>query len=784
MQSIAMLLGTLTLAVFLGVPRPASAAVAITPGDPPAESANPFVLMHAQDPVQWHAWTPETLALARREGRAILLSIGFSACFWCDAMERETFTDPGVASLMNGWFINVLVDREQRPDLDRTYGLAARVLGAPAGWPNNVFLTPDLQPFAASGYLPKDDDAYGQTGFVSLLKRVHEDWTDDPEAARAVAARTIERMRAGSAAPAPSPAATAPVDIPAWQATARERLLARIDWKKGGFATGAGKEPEAPSLGLLLELVAARPDPQVEQALRITLDAMAAGGVRDQLGGGFHRYSVDDSWSIPHFETMLTDNAQLLALYARAADLLHARFYARIAESAADMIDHALSAPDGCFFTSRGSQIDGVEGAPYWWSRPEIEAVLGREETARFLAVYAIASDSPAGDGVERGVLRLRMPLAQTASRAGFPEPAAMLDAFAADRGKLEAARTAAPQPAADHKIVASANGLAIAALAQAGPAMRHADYVASVRLAGERIWSTCWNAEQALLCHAANGGTPEPGYLEDYALLGEGYLALGAATGETVWRERAASLADALLRRFGRPDGGLASAPEAVLLPAVDAADRAEPSGTSGALGLLLGLSQEGENARYAEAAARLMLGQLAGAIAARPEAWPAALSILGREQPTLARALAQYPLTPAPVAQVPGLDTSDHAHVTVRVSRPAGQAHVTLVVTVAIEDGYHVNANPASSENLVPTSLRLDSGPAVTISYPPPHRFAPRFAPGGLDVYEGTVRIEAELAADALPPGTTLDGTIEMQACNTQTCLLPSTVPVRFEG
>ncbi|MFL5332181.1 MAG: DUF255 domain-containing protein [Geminicoccaceae bacterium] len=256
MRAIPKLLGSLTLAVLLGMPGPAPAAIA--PGNPAAEATNPFVRMHAQDQVQWHAWTPETLALARREGRPILLSIGFSACFWCDAMERETFADPGVASLMNAWFVNVLVDREQRPDLDRTYGLAASVLGAPAGWPNNVFLTPDLQPFAASGYLPRDDDAYGQTGFVSSLKQAHEGWTDEPQAARAVAARTIERMRAGSTAQSPA----APVDVPAWLATARERLLARIDWKKGGFATGAGKEPEAPSLGLLLEM-AKRPDPQI-----------------------------------------------------------------------------------------------------------------------------------------------------------------------------------------------------------------------------------------------------------------------------------------------------------------------------------------------------------------------------------------------------------------------------------------------------------------------------------------------------------------------------------------
>ncbi|MFL5332180.1 MAG: thioredoxin domain-containing protein, partial [Geminicoccaceae bacterium] len=246
---------------------------------------------------------------------------------------------------------------------------------------------------------------------------------------------------------------------------------------------------------------------------------MAAGGVRDQLGGGFHRYSVDESWSIPHFETMLTDNAQLLGLYARAADLLQVPFYARIAEGAADTIQHALSSPDAGFFTSRASQIDGVEGAPYLWSRPEIAAVLGSDETARFLAVYAIASDSPAADGMERGVLRLRMPLAQTAQNTGFADPAAMLDALASDRGKLASARATAPQPAADDKIVASANGLAIAALAQAGPALRHPEYVASARRAAERVWRACWNAGQALLYHAASGGPPEPGYLDDYAL-------------------------------------------------------------------------------------------------------------------------------------------------------------------------------------------------------------------------------------------------------------------------
>ncbi len=767
---------------------PVAAGAAPTAAPPPytnrlIDSADPYLLLHAHNPVDWYPWGPEAFAKARAEGKPIFLSIGYSTCYWCHVAETTIYSNSAIAKLMNRWFVNVKVDREERPDVDRLYMDATTMLDGHGAWPNNLFLTPDGAPFYAGSYFPPKDDG-DQPGFPKVLAAIHDLWVD--HRAEQVTPAATEMMKALRALAAKhDEAGTLPVVPRAWLSTAAQMLLPGIDPVNGGLGSpkSGPKFPQVPALDLLAADARLDEDAPAAAALAKTLDAMAYGGIDDQLGGGFFRYATEPTWSIPHFEKMLTDNAQLLALTTSQAKATGDALDRDTAMAVARFLLRDMQLAGGGFATALDAETDGVEGLTYLWTRQQVEDVLGAAETERFLAVYALTplpeQRGAAAGGPPAGVLRLRLPVAETLARTGVADPTALIASMAPSRGKLLAARAARPQPARDDKVVTGWNGLAIGALAQAGQTFASPSFTAAAVKAAAFIWDHAHDPASGALAHqifegkAAIEGTPE-----DYAALGVGYLDLADATGNATWSRRATQLADAMLQRFLQPDGRFEAG--AGLLPVAlgDDEDADLPSGTASALALLGRLAAAPDGGRFAAAQAR-MATRLAGTIGAHPATWPSAVVALAEHPPSQTALAAAAPTaikvasTAAPTEpHVPA--TSDHVRASAATTRtPDGEI---VTVTLDVDPSYHINAHVPSLDYLVPTELAFTGAAAGTVAYPTARSFQPAFSKTALSVYEGEVTLTA-----TLPKGSAgWHATVTAQACDAHTCLPPSTLPV----
>ena len=740
-------------------------------------SADPYLLLHAHNPVDWYPWGPEAFAKARAENKPIFLSIGYSTCYWCHIAEKEIYSDPAIAALMNKWFVNIKVDREERPDVDRLYIIATQMLTEHGAWPNNLFLTPDLKPFYAGSYFPPKDGPNGP-GFPTVLAAIHDLWANhradkiDPAANEVFVA--LSKIEQGQAKGAP-----VPVEPLVWLKQASQAMLRRVDPVNGGFGdpTSGQKFPQAPSLELLLS-TSERGDAGAREALTAALDAMAYGGIHDQLAGGFHRYTTEPTWSVPHFEKMLYDNAQLLRVYAGAYALTKAPLDRAIALDIAAYLMRDMSEPGGGFATAQDAETGGIEGATTLWTRAQIEAVLGAAEAKRFLAAYALA---PVPDETQAGVLRIRLPL-------GTSAPLAILDAFAADRAKLLTARAARVQPLRDDKIVIALNGLVIDAFARVSVDLDAPALLAPAEAAAARLWTGAYDAKTGLLKHQIFDGKAEgDGYLDDYAMLGDGFLSLAEAAKKPIWRQRGETLADALVARFLRPDGRLAAGAGVDALPVSleDGEDSDVPSGASAALSLLTRLAARPEGQRFAAPAASIAT-HLSARIAKSPAAWPSAIVALVANPPSAASlaAATAAPVSVAnaevPRASVPGVpSTADHVHASAAFE--PGPDGDTIAVTLRIDSGFHVNSHKPTLDYLVPTDVTFVGVGAKGVSYPPSMLFRSAFAPDGIAVYEGDVSFVATFAKGSLAGLKSLDGSIAAQACDKQTCLPPATLPIK---
>ena len=731
------------------------------------DSHDSYLLLHAHNPVDWYPWGPQAFAVAKRENKPIFLSVGYSTCYWCHVAEREIYSDPKIAKLMNKWFVNIKVDREQRPDVDRVYMLATRILTGGGGWPNNVFLTPDRKPFFAGSYFSPTDQA-DRPGFSTILKTLHRAWKDDPAKVNQVGQRVyqamkqVEQQMAAAGGPAPAPAQ--------WLKENAQRVAAQYDARNRGF--GGGGSTMFPNEPLLSMLLADYQQDHTQRSLDMvtaTLTAMAEGGVMDQLAGGFHRYSIDPQWNIPHFEKMLDDNAQLLGIYARAYQMTKQPLFKQVALRTAHYLVTEMHDPRGGFYNAQDAQVDGVEGASYVWTRKQIESVLGTAGAKRFFAMYTLTS-MPQGRGGQTpspgGVLRLDR---QKADRLAAQHTlASRLDALAPLRGKLLAARNQRPQPARDETIVTAGNALAILGFLQAGQAL-HAPALTRVAIdTATWEWTHAYDEKSGILRHQFfQGHAGDSGFLDDYALLGQAFLAVHRVTGEAVWRRRAQQLADAMLNRFERPDGQLASTTDAgdlLITPPVEG-DLVRPSGPSAAVALLLGLAADGGDTRYAQAVRR-ELTPLSAPIQAEPYNWGAMVANVSR--PRFIALLKEGGAMPQAVAGLP--NSANHVHARAYLDS-AGVVHVTVV----IDDGYHINANPASDANLIPTTLTVASLSKLKVDYPSAQTFKAPFARKGVAVYTKRVELLAHLPHASASP---VQVKLRVQACNDQSCLAPATI------
>ena len=576
-----------------------------------AREASPYLQQHAGNPVDWYPWGPEALEKAKREDKPILLSIGYSACHWCHVMERESFENEAIAAAMNASFISVKVDREERPDLDQVYQLVVQLMGRSGGWPLTVFLTPDQRPFFGGTYFPPTE-RYGMPGFPKVLEAVAEAYREKREEVDTQAAELTKAIADVGRGPTDDAHAMSPELL----ASAVKKLTARFDDVHGGF----GERPKFPNPTCVEMLLRARDVPRV----RKTLDAMRAGGIWDHLGGGFHRYSTDEKWLVPHFEKMLYDNAQLLRVYADAWRTTGEPLYARTARAISAYVTREMTSPEGAFFSTQDADSEGEEGKFFVWTPREIDDACARDaDAARAAKVAFHVTDEGNFEGGAATVLSTPSSHGDVAKALGMTLEDTE-GAIERARGMMFAAREKRPKPFRDEKILASWNALMAGSLAKAGAALGDPGMVDAARRALEFVESKLivheGESRARVLRHCMGDVLRGPGFLDDHAFVGDAALDLYEAAGEPKWVRLAQRLAESILLHFhDAKDGGFFFAPddgEAILVRAKDPYDHAVPGGASVACRLLLRLGTL-VDPKYAEPATRSVENLSAAAIA-----------------------------------------------------------------------------------------------------------------------------------------------------------------------
>ena len=522
-------------------------------------SASPYLRQHRDNPVHWQPWDDEALAAARRLDRPIFLSIGYSACHWCHVMAEESFSDPEIAALLNESFVCIKVDREERPDIDQIYMGALQAMGRQGGWPLSAWLTPDGAPFFGGTYFPPEDSR-GLPAFRRVCESLAGAWSEDRERVLRGANELSDYLQRS----------LAPALVPGEPSTAMfagltEAAAGWFDASVPGFAAPpryAPKFPQAPHLGMLLEH-----DARSREMATATLEAMRRGGIHDQLGGGFHRYSTDREWRVPHFEKMLYDNAQLASVYLRASEWTGSVAFATAGRRTLDYLLRELQSPEGGFWSSQDAQSEGVEGKFFVWSRPEVEAIVGdaAEEVCDVFGVTASGN----WEGVN--VLTLAATRPETAS-------------FEAAVAALFAARSERVRPATDDKILVAWNGLAIEALCDGYRTLGERRWLDAAQRAGRFLLERCVR-EGRVRRSWQGGAAPFPGYLEDHGALACALLALFECDADPRWLEAARDVVDGAVARFSAEDGSFyftADDHEQLLARSKNAGEGAMPSGVA----------------------------------------------------------------------------------------------------------------------------------------------------------------------------------------------------------
>ena len=547
---------------------------------------SPYLLQHASNPVDWYPWGPEALQAAKTQNRPILLSIGYSACHWCHVMERESFENEAIASIMNQHFVCIKVDREERPDLDEIYMQATVTLNhGQGGWPMTVFLTPDQEPFFAGTYFPPDD-RWGRPGFPSLLKKISEAWETDAAGLTNQAHQLTERLKNELKAVSPVSVSASVLDEAVIQ------FRENFDERHGGFGS-APKFPPAAGLSLLLRCYRRTGESRTLQMVTRTLDAMAAGGIYDHIGGGFARYSTDERWLVPHFEKMLYDNALLARTYLEAYQVTKQASYRQITMEVLDYILREMTDPAGGFYSATDADSEGVEGKFFVWTPAEVQAVLqNTEDTRRFCACYDITDQ---GNWEHRSIPNRLRPIEAVLKELNLTIDE-LSETIQRVRPLLYRARQARVPPGLDDKIITAWNGMMISAMAEAGRVLGISRYIDGAMKAADFLLLVHRTAEGTLLRTSRQGRAHLDGVLEDYAYLAEGLIDLYEACGQERYLTTALQLGERMVDSFQDEDQGgfytTAKTHETLIIRAREGADGATPSGNAVAVSALARLS------------------------------------------------------------------------------------------------------------------------------------------------------------------------------------------------
>ena len=550
-----------------------------------ASETSPYLLQHAHNPVDWFPWGPEAFELARREDRPVLLSVGYSACHWCHVMERESFENDDIAALMNRLFVSIKVDREERPDVDQIYMQAVQSMTGRGGWPMTVFLTPDGVPFYGGTYFPPVD-RHGMPAFPRLLQSIADAYHGRRGEVLEAGRQLVETMQQSERLTRSASALTKEVLVGAYLG-----LSGEFDERDGGLGQ-APKFPQPMAWEAILRVWKRTGDPRALEMLRQTLTRMARGGIYDQLGGGFHRYSVDGQWLVPHFEKMLYDNAQLASLYLHGWLATGEPEYRRVTEETLDYVLREMTHPAGGFYSAQDADSEGVEGKFFVWSPEEIRAVLGDATLARAALAYWGVDDGPNFEG--HSILFVPREPAEVAQTLGV-SPDELAARIAGARQTLYAHREKRIHPGLDDKVLASWNGLMLSALAEAASALGRPDYLAAAVRNAELLTSAM--VRDGRLLRSWKGGQARiTGYLEDHAMVGAGLLALYEATFDRRWLDESRRLAEETLRLFWNTERetffDTGHDQESLVVRPRNIFDNAVPSGTSVTIEWLLRLA------------------------------------------------------------------------------------------------------------------------------------------------------------------------------------------------
>lgn len=762
---------------------------------------SPYLLLHAHNPVDWYPWGPEALERAKTENKPIFLSVGYSTCYWCHVMERKVFADPEIADLMNASFINIKVDREERPDIDEIYMTATQIMTGSGGWPNSVFLTPDLLPFFGGTYFPPED-SHGRPGFPKVLNALREVWLTQQTEVIAQAEKITEVIRQATAA-APGSLGEAALDRSLISAAVKA-LESRYDATHGGFG-GAPKFPSPTNLELLLGEHEREPSESILEMVTNTLDKMAYGGMYDQIGGGFHRYSVDAKWLVPHFEKMLYDNALLAKVYLQTYQFTKDPLYRRIAEEIFGFVSREMTSEEGGFYSALDAEVEAEEGKSYIWTKKQIQKVIGRKDSKLLMRVYGVDK----GPNFEGGtnILYLPVPFSSAAKSLKKSEDALHRE-LEPLKAKLLSARDERKQPLLDTKVIASWNGLMIDAFAYGYEVLDDKRYRDAAEKAARFNLKYLRTADGQLMRTYRDGVAKYNGYLDDYAFLVRGLLGLYQATGEETWLNEANSLTDRMNQLFwDDKDGGFyftLANQKHLVVRTKNPYDSALPSGNAVAANNLLTLAQRLKKKDYLDRAEKT-LQNFAGMMKQSPGAFMHMLFATNRYLSTDWTKVGEAHQERS--SQL-GLNTEGTGKINIfglpKVPQPSEEEVLTLVASIPsksdillgnpfdvvvqleVAEGWHINANPSSWDLLIPTTVSISPDASVeilSITYPKGTPFHADWKEAPISVYEGDVTVRMKLK---LKQGETVENAfplkidVRYQACDAGRCTPPSTATI----
>jgi uncharacterized protein YyaL (SSP411 family) len=708
---------------------------------------SPYLLQHAHNPVDWYAWSEDAFAKARKENKPVFLSIGYSTCHWCHVMERESFENPEIAHFLNTHFVAIKVDRERRPDIDTIYMTAVQLMNGRGGWPMSSFLTTSGQTFYGGTYFPRAQ-------FLDLLHQIEKAWREN---------RPAVEQQAGKIAAAVANATRSADVAGEVNSDTVEKAVAslqkRHDPQRGGFGA-APKFPNEPYYLFLLDQALRHDDDDIRKLIQFDLNAIARGGIYDQVGGGFHRYSTDADWLVPHFEKMLYNQAQLARVYAQAWRLTGDAGLARVARQTLDYVLRDLTSPDGGFYSATDADSAGSEGLFFVWTQRQLRAALPAADAELAIDLYGVTER---GNFEGTNILNLPLPLAEFAKQRDMDLPA-LLARVEDIRAVLYSSRSKRELPIRDEKIVTAWNGMMIVALAEVAGILQEPRYQSAALRAADFLWEKAYRGNGTLWRIHLDARSSVPALQDDYAWLADGFIHLYDLTGDRRWLERAKLLAANMTRLFwDKKAGGYFMNTDAEGIATMarpkDSVDGAVPSGNAVALHVLAKLSQ-----RTGEEADRRTANALLAAFANPINQSPIAYSYLLRGAQLLANGAAG----PQQYAARGAIKVSAHTQKN------------TVVVDLSISSGWHIQAHEPLQAELIPTVLRLDKSAVAwlpdAVSYPTPLLKILDFQKERLALYEGQVRITMNLLRVVpVVAGPLIPVVLQLQACDDDLCLPP---------